>query len=612
MDQRLRRLDSRRTVWLLLWTLLLISCVRIEAAQALSIVVTPADVLHPGDISITAEDNLKADVSVAPTVVNVTEGGVTANYQVVLTSQPTDAVIINITPDGQTTVNRTVLVFHAGNWDKPQIVIVAAVNDRVVEGPHTRIISHTVTSNDPEYSLIDPDDVLANIQDNDTASIFVSPTSLTVAEPDSSAPFTITLTSRPTFSVTVPLSSSNDECAVSESSATLSEQNWETGVRVSAMAQDDAVDDDDQLCKIMTAPALSNDPIYNGWDAADVSVTVQDDDEAGITITPLNLTISEPDGSAVFTVTLTSEPTAPVTIPLAPSNNQCRIASPSVLLHSGNWHSSVRTTVIAIDDDILDGDRTCIIQAGPGSSSDPHYQGLSSSGATVLVQDDDRERRIYLPLAVRDWPPTPATPTLQPISNPDNDGAFTVTWTTVPDVTAYRLEQALDSAFTTPTTAYQGTATSFNATNYGPTRYFFRVQARTAYGDGPWSNAQSVDVLWEREPNDQIPNDANGPLVSGLTYFGAFPVPGDINDYFYIDLSGSGTVEVTLRSIAVGQNYDLVLRNADRTSVGYSGNLDNADESLRVNALPAGRYYIQVYHRSPGSSPQTYQLTCLY
>src|SRR5205807_1600077 len=49
---------------------------------------------------------------------------------------------------------------------------------------------------------------------------------------------------------------------------------------------DDTVDDGDVAYTILTAAATSNDPLYNGRDAADVSVTNIDNDETAPDLVP--------------------------------------------------------------------------------------------------------------------------------------------------------------------------------------------------------------------------------------------------------------------------------------------------------------------------------------
>ena len=101
---------------------------------------------------------------------DVTEGGATDSYLVVLESQPQPGttVTIAIATTGQTTATPTSLVFDETNWNIAQAVTVSAVDDALVEGPHSDTITHTATSTDTQYNGISINSVIANITDNDT------------------------------------------------------------------------------------------------------------------------------------------------------------------------------------------------------------------------------------------------------------------------------------------------------------------------------------------------------------------------------------------------------------------------------------------------------------
>lgn len=198
-----------------------------------------------------------------------------------------------------------------------------------------------------------------------------------------------------------------------------------------------------------------------------------------------------------------------------------------------------------------------------------HYRVRASSGSArsswsqlqSTTVGEAGPSHVYLPYVARNWPPVPASPVLQPISNPDGDGSYTTNWSSAQGAASYVLEEATSSTFVDAAQAYAGSATNYDLSGNGAARYYYRVKARNTFGDSGWSNVQSVDVLWEAEPNDFAPQQANGPIVSSLTYFGTFPSGGDINDYYYFDLTAAGRVELWLRNIPAGHNYDLVLRD---------------------------------------------------
>jgi hypothetical protein len=287
--------------------------------------------------------------------------------------------------------------------------------------------------------------------------------------------------------------------------------------------------------------------------------------------------------------------------------------SPSpVILTAANWQAGVNATVIALDDDVADGTQTCVIQVGPTTSADPNYDDQTPGSVSVTVLDNDSVFVVYLPSAVHNWPPLPQAPVLNPIDNADGDGAYTIRWGAVPGADLYLLQQATQSSFSDAVQIYAGTATSHAVSGRGAARYYYRVRARNEWGDGNWSTTRWVDVLWEAEPNDQAASQANGPLVSGLTYYGVFPSGADVQDYFYIDLPAAHAVELWLTNIPVGQDYDLVLRDALLQTKGSSAQVGNTNEHIMSGVLPAGRYYIQVYNWGSGGSSQPYHLRVVY
>ena len=101
----------------------------------------------------------------------VTEGGNSDTYQVLLNSQPTANVTINLQPDGQSSVNQNTLVFTPQNWSVPQTVTVNAVDDSNAESfSHPSAIAHTISTTDAAYSNIDIPNVNLQVIDNDAAN----------------------------------------------------------------------------------------------------------------------------------------------------------------------------------------------------------------------------------------------------------------------------------------------------------------------------------------------------------------------------------------------------------------------------------------------------------
>ena len=568
---------------------------------------------NPNDVAVTVLDDDEAGIVVTPTLLTVSEPDGSGSFTLTLMSQPMATVSVLLTVSGdECIVSPGSVSLDAESWASGVTATVTAVDDEIADGPQSCLVeTGPAVSTDPAYAGQNPDDVTVTVLDDDEAGIVVTPTLLTVSEPDGSGSFTLTLMSQPMATVSVLLTASGDECSVWPGSVSLDAGSWAGGVTATVTAVDDGIADGPQTCLVETGPAVSGDPVYAGLDAADVTVTVLDDDEAGIVVTPTLLTVSEPDGSGSFTLTLMSQPMEMVSVLLTASGDECSVWPGSVSLDAGSWARGVTATATAVDDEIADGPQVCVVQTGPAVSGDPVYAGLDADDVTVTVLDDDRGKRVYLPLVTRNRPVLLNPPTLYPIDNPDGDGTYSVGWSPVSGAVLYILEESNDIAFSGANEIYSGALAGFVVTQRGAGRHYYRVKARNDWGESGWSNVESVIVLWEAEPNDE-PIQANGPLVSGLTYFGTFPSVADLNDYYYFDLAMVHSVELWLTHIPLAQNCDLVLRDSSLDVVGYSGNYGSQDEHILTNSLPVGRYYIQVYHRSGAGSTQAYHLSVAY
>jgi hypothetical protein len=237
---------------------------------------------------------------------------------------------------------------------------------------------------------------------------------------------------------------------------------------------------------------------------------------------------------------------------------------------------------------------------------------------------------VFLPLLLRQLPPTPsptpttppypAVPVLDPITPPEASPSYTIHWAVAPRAESYVLERATDGSFTDRVEVYRGPATNYEAASAGIATYHYRVKARNAWGDSEWSNVQTVEVRWELEPNDQIVQlDGRSRLIFGQEHHGVMASDADVNpdinlgrDYLYFDLETAGPVEIWLRSIPAGSDYDLYVRPEwdIRQIVGQSAQSGNTDEHIVMAALPAGhRYFVQVYNRNRMRSAQPYRLT---
>ncbi len=371
---------------------------------AYTIVTAPASSLdlgysgqNPADVSVTNNNDDTVGFTVTPTSgLITTEAGGTATFTVKLNSQPTNNVTIGLSSNNtlEGTVSPASLIFTPANWSTAQTVTVTGVDDPAVDGNvGYTILTAAATSADLSYSGQDPANVSVTNNDDDVAGFTVNPTSaLTTTEAGGTATFTVKLTSQPSANVTINLSSSNSgEGTVSPTSLTFTSANWNTNQTVTVTGVNDDVDDGDKLYTIVTAPATSADGNYSGRDASDVTVTNVDNDAAGFTVNPTSgLITTEAGGTATFTIKLTSQPTANVTVNLSSNNPAEGTVSPSsVTFTPANWNVNQTVTVTGVDDLVADGNVGYSIATAPAVSADGIYNGLDPANVSVTNNNDD-------------------------------------------------------------------------------------------------------------------------------------------------------------------------------------------------------------------------------
>ena len=117
----------------------------------------------------------------------------------------------------------------------------------------------------------------------------------------------------------------------------------------------------------------------------------------------------------------------------------------------------------------------------------------------ALVSVAEEPTIFYLPIIVINYPPIPV---LNDIPEPDENDDYRVSWTAVEvSVDHYVLQEATDTGFNTVTDEWQTSLTyvDINKDEDDVGTFYYRVRADDGdkWGDGPWSNVESVDVGWE-------------------------------------------------------------------------------------------------------------------
>ena len=229
-------------------------------------------------VSVTVTDDDSVGVTISKTSLNIEEGD-SATYTVALDSEPTGSVTVTLGGIAETdlTLDKTSLTFTAQDWGVEQEVTVTAEHDDDAVDD-TATLTHTVSSPDDEYDGVSVRSVSVTVTDDDSVGVTISKTSLDIEEGDS-ATYTVALDSEPTGSVTVTVNApANTDVTADPASLIFTDQNWNLPQTVTvAVAQDGDAEDDDAT---VTHSLSGADPTYAAVSAADVAVSVTDDDKS--------------------------------------------------------------------------------------------------------------------------------------------------------------------------------------------------------------------------------------------------------------------------------------------------------------------------------------------
>ena len=553
--------------------------VTVAAAQDADAVDDPTAIAHAVDaarsaneydnvtiagVAVTVTDDDTAGVTVSASSVTVAEGG-SATYTVKLNTQPTSNVVISVTKTGSTdvTVSPATLTFTSSNWGTAQTVTVAAAQDADAVND-AAAIAHAVDASRSanEFDAVNIAGVTVTVDDDETAGVTVSETTLTVAE-GASTTYTVVLNLQPTSDVVINVTKSgSDDVTVSPATLTFTTSNWSTAQTVTvAAAQDtDAVNDAASITHRVVAAQSANE--YDAVSIAGVAVTVTDDETAGVTVSETTLTVAE-GGSATYTVVLNLQPTSDVVI------NVTKKGSPEVTLDtdtgtsgnqttltfsSSNWATAQTVTVAAAQDADAVDDPAAIAHAVDASRSANEFDAVSIAGVAVTVTDDDTAGVTVSASSVTVAEGASATYTVKLNTQPTSNVVISVTKTGSTDVT-------LDT----------DTGTSGN-------------QTTLTFSSSNWATAQTVTVAAAQDAdavNDTAAITHAVDASQSANEFDAVTIAGvavTVTD----DETAGVTVSETTLTVAEGGSgsYTVVLNLQPTSDVVITMSSDNSDVTV--------------------------------
>ena len=516
-------------------------------------------------VTVTESDNDAAGVTVNPTALTVGEGD-NVKYTVVLTTRPSADVTISASlasgSDADITVDKTSLTFTPDNWNAAQEVTVsAAEDDDAINGSAT--IEHSVSGGD--YANVTASSVTATEADNDAVGVTVTPTALSVPE-GSSAKYTVVLDAQPSADVTISVSlasGSDTDITVDKTSLTFTTDNWDAAQEVTVSA----AEDDDALNGAATIEHTASGGDYGSVSVSSVVATEEDNDTAGVTVTPTALAITE-GSSEKYAVVLDTQPSADVTIMVslvAGSDADITVDKTSLTFTTDNWNVAREVTVSAAEDTDTENGAATIEHSASGGG----YGGVSVSSVTVTESDNDAAGVTVTPTALTVVEGDSVKYTVVLTTEPSNNVTISVS-----------LAAGSDADITVDKTSL-----TFTTDNWSTTQ---EVTVSAAEDDDAINGAATIEHSASGGGYDNVSassvtvtesdNDTAGVTVTPTT----LSVPEGSNAKYTVVLDTQPSADVTISlSFASGSDEDITV---DKTSLAFTTDNWDAAQEVTVSA----------------------------
>ena len=267
-------------------------------------------------------------------------------------------------------------------------------------------LAHAISSaDDTDYHALADQSVTVSITENDAVGVTINPTSLTVTEGDADgASYTVTLTSQPAGDVTVTVSGhSGTDLTLSstglsnDNKLTFTSSNWGEAQTVTVKAAEDVDAVADADVTLAHAISSTDDSDYHALADQSVTVSITENDVAGVTIDPTSLTVTEGDAAgASYTVVLTSQPAGDVTIAISGHAGTDLTLSGTSLSNdeeltftTENWGTAQTVKAVAAEDADAVADADVTLAHEISSTDDTAYHALADQSVTVSITEND-------------------------------------------------------------------------------------------------------------------------------------------------------------------------------------------------------------------------------
>ena len=332
------------------------------------------------NVAVTVMDDDTADLDLSASNLEINEES-NQSYTVRLSSMPAADVTVVITGYANTdlTLNKTNLTFTQATWNQNQTITVTAGPDE--DGmDDTATLAHSASGDN--YGGV-TGNVAVTVKDDDTpGTLLFSSETISVPEGGNNT-YTVRLSSAPTAAVTVEITGhANTDLELDKTSLTFSAMTWNQPLTITVTADTDNDARNESATLLHTVSGANYDGV-----SGNVSVTINDADTAtpGLHLSVSSLEMNE-GGTQSYTVQLSTQPTANVTVSISNSNSSTDLTLNATRLNftDQNWDTAQTVTLTSKED----LDWTTDYERLTHTASGGDYGGMSTEFLVSVVDSD--------------------------------------------------------------------------------------------------------------------------------------------------------------------------------------------------------------------------------
>ena len=406
-------------------------------------------------------------------------------------------------------------------------------------------------------------------------------TTVTEAAAGRTDTYTVALDTRPTSDVRITVASGNRGAAtVSPATLNFTPSNWSTAQTVTVTGVGDGVPSGNRIVRI-SHRSISGDPNYTSLPIAAVTVTVVDNDGAGVSIIASNgsTAVTEAAGAGrtdTYTVVLNTRPTRNVRIAVLSSDEAAATVSPaSLIFNTTNWDTMQTVTVVAVDDNVDQGNRSVTI-THTLTSNDANYRRISNIPSVAATVADNDTAAVTITesggVAVTE------------AAGADHTDTYTVVLDTVPSANVVIAIESVGTAAVTVSPAFL----RFTTTNWNTAQ----TVTVTGVDDNVDQGNRSVTITHTATSGDTNYSGISIAPVTATVVDGAPPAPATMPTIIITGgpsplREGAAAVFTVSRSGAVTAPLTVLLRVRETTRGGQDF-VATAQEGVKTVTIPSG------------------------